>query len=138
MANYKYEYVKLDYEVNDQVMFPNLIVVRIHLGNFTIFSQVHEFEQPNDENALNLMNACATVVLKEYPDIVFSYGFRDEYSFVFSKDTNFYQRRARVVYQLLCSVEAARGKAGRKIFVGRKCCCCWCLYSRRWISMVEL
>ncbi|KAK1403780.1 tRNA(His) guanylyltransferase [Heracleum sosnowskyi] len=103
MANSKYEYVKIDYEVNDEVMFPNLIVVRIHFCNFTRFSQVHEFEQPNDENALNLMNACATAVLKEYPDIVFSYGFGDEYSFVFSKDTNFYQRRASKILSLIVS-----------------------------------
>lgn len=35
----------------------------------TRFSQVHDFEQPNDEEALNLMNARANAVLKEYPDM---------------------------------------------------------------------
>lgn len=46
---------------------------------FSRFGELHEFEKPNDEKALNLMNACATAVLEEYPDIVFSYGFGDEY-----------------------------------------------------------
>ncbi|KAF2323620.1 hypothetical protein GH714_036359 [Hevea brasiliensis] len=79
MANSKYEYVK-SFEANDEVMFPNLIVVRIDGRDFRRFSEVHEFERPNDEKALNLMNACAISVLEEYPDIVFSYGFSDEYS----------------------------------------------------------
>jgi tRNA(His) guanylyltransferase len=75
--------------------------------------------------ALNLMNSCAVAVSEEFPDIVFSYGFSDEYryfefsvdvclhfifpwlyesfrvlllgdcSFVFKKTSKFYQRRAR-------------------------------------------
>ena len=46
---------------------------------FGRLSEVHEFEKPNDERALNLMNSCAAAVLEEYPDLVFSYGFSDEY-----------------------------------------------------------
>ncbi|GFZ12924.1 tRNAHis guanylyltransferase [Actinidia rufa] len=94
MANSKYEYVK-SFEVEDEVMVPNLIVVRINGRDFSRFSVIHEFEKPNDEKSLNLMNSCATAVLEEYPDIVFSYGFSDEYSFVFQKDSKLYQRRAR-------------------------------------------
>lgn len=43
------------------------------------FSEVHEFEKPNDEVALNLMNSCAISVSEAFPDVVFSYGFCDEY-----------------------------------------------------------
>ncbi|KAI8550687.1 hypothetical protein RHMOL_Rhmol06G0127400 [Rhododendron molle] len=43
------------------------------------FSDFHKFEKPNDEKALNLVNTCAAAILEEYPDIVFSYRFRDEY-----------------------------------------------------------
>lgn len=43
------------------------------------FSDVHEFEKPNDAQALNLMNACAVAVLEEFRDIVFAYGVSDEY-----------------------------------------------------------
>ncbi|KAJ0698641.1 putative tRNA(His) guanylyltransferase [Helianthus annuus] len=75
MANRKYEYVK-SFESEDEVMYPNLIVVRIDGRNFARFSEVNEFEKPNDERALNLMNHCATLVLEKYPDIILAY---DEY-----------------------------------------------------------
>ncbi|KAM7507344.1 hypothetical protein LguiA_017797 [Lonicera macranthoides] len=102
MANSSYEYVK-SFEVEDEVMLPNLIVLRIDGRNFRRFSEVHEFEKPNDELALNLMNSCATAVLEYYPDIVFAYGFSDEYSFVFKKETKFYQRRASKILSLIVS-----------------------------------
>ncbi|XP_050292459.1 tRNA(His) guanylyltransferase 1-like isoform X1 [Quercus robur] len=102
MANSKYEYVK-SFEVEDEVMLPNLIVVRIDGRDFRRFSEVHEFEKPDDGRVLNLMNACATAVLEEYPDIVFSYGFSDEYSFFFKKTSKFYQRRASKLLSLIVS-----------------------------------
>nr|XP_027078826.1 tRNA(His) guanylyltransferase 1-like isoform X2 [Coffea arabica] len=102
MANSKYEYVK-SFEVQDEIMLPNLIVVRVDGRDFNRFSEVHEFEKPNDERALNLMNACAFAVLEEFPDIVFAYGFSDEYSFIFKKDTKFYQRRASKINSLVVS-----------------------------------
>ncbi|KAI9165519.1 hypothetical protein LWI28_015542 [Acer negundo] len=79
MANSKYEYVK-SFEVEDEVFLPNLVVIRIDGRDFLRFSQVHNFEKPNDERAVNLMNSCAVAVSEEYPDIVFSYGYSDEYS----------------------------------------------------------
>ncbi|XAR73270.1 tRNA(His) guanylyltransferase [Bertholletia excelsa] len=102
MANSKYEYVK-DYEEEDEIMMPNLIVIRIEGRDFHRFSSVHEFEKPNDEQALNLMNSCATAVLEKFPDIVFSYGFNDEYSFVLKKESKFYQRRASKILSLITS-----------------------------------
>ncbi|CAI9292292.1 unnamed protein product [Lactuca saligna] len=96
MANSKYEYVK-SFEIEDEVMYPNLVVVRIDGCNFERFSEINEFEKPNDEKALNLMNSCATSVLEKYPDIILAYGFSDEYSFIFKKETKFYQRRASEV-----------------------------------------
>lgn len=106
MANSKYEYVK-SFELEDEVMFPNLIVVRIDGRDFSRFSQVHEFEKPNDEAALNLMNSCSAAVLEEYPDIIFAYGFSDEYSFVFKKTSRFYQRRSSKILSLVASFFAA-------------------------------
>lgn len=46
------------------------------------FSHLHQFEKPNDQLALKLMNACATSVLEEFPDVVFSYGVSDEYRYL--------------------------------------------------------
>ncbi|KAI4374353.1 hypothetical protein MLD38_012360 [Melastoma candidum] len=102
MANSQYEYVK-SFEVADEVMPPNVIVVRVEGRDFRRFSDVHEFEKPNDKRALDLMNSCAVAVLEQYPDIVFSYGYGDEYSFIFKKKTKFYQRRARKILSLITS-----------------------------------
>ncbi|KAF8018620.1 hypothetical protein BT93_H3500 [Corymbia citriodora subsp. variegata] len=102
MANSRYEYVK-SFEVEDEVMPPNLMIVRIEGCNFDTFSDIHDLEKPNDEKALALMNSCAAAVLEEYPDIVFSYGFNDEYSFVFKRKTKFYQRRASKIMSLIVS-----------------------------------
>lgn len=49
------------------------------MSKFGRFSEVNEFEKPNDEKALNLMNCCAIAVLEKYPDIIFAYGYSDEY-----------------------------------------------------------
>ncbi|CDY34497.1 BnaC04g13020D [Brassica napus] len=106
MANSKYEYVK-SFELEDEVMLPNLILVRIDGRDFSRFSQVHEFEKPNDEAALNLMNSCSFAVLEEYPDIIFAYGYSDEYSFVFKKTSRFYQRRASKILSLVASFFAS-------------------------------
>lgn len=46
---------------------------------FVRFSDIHAFEKPNDEQALNLMNSCAAAVLQEFEDIIFAYGVSDEF-----------------------------------------------------------
>lgn len=48
---------------------------------FGRFSEVHVFEKPNDEHALNLMNSCAVAVMEKLSDLVFSYGVSDEYRY---------------------------------------------------------
>lgn len=106
MANSKYEYVK-SFEVEDEVWLPNLIVFRIDGRDFRTFSEVHEFVKPNDEVALNWMNSCAVSVMEQFPDIVFAYGFSDEYSFVFKKTSTFYRRRASKVCSLVVSFFSA-------------------------------
>ncbi|GAB2215880.1 hypothetical protein Drorol1_Dr00023639 [Drosera rotundifolia] len=103
MAKSKYEYVK-EFEVRDEVMLPNLIVVRVDGHDFRIFCAEHKFKRPNDEQALNLMNLCAIKMLKKFPEIVFSYGFSDEYSFIFEKMTKIHSRRASKLLSLIVSL----------------------------------
>lgn len=93
MAKSKYEYVKT-FELEDKILPNTWIVVRLDGKNFTRFCDMHGFEKPNDSRALELMNKCATAVMEEYHDICLAYGQSDEYSFVFRKDTKFYNRRA--------------------------------------------
>ncbi|XP_017152730.1 probable tRNA(His) guanylyltransferase [Drosophila miranda] len=93
MACSRYEYVKT-YEQDDTIL-PNVwIVIRIDGKKFHKFSKTHNFEKPNDENALNVMNAAATAVMQEFRDVVLAYGQSDEYSFVFRKETAAFKRRS--------------------------------------------
>lgn len=56
---------------------------------------MHHFVKPNDDRGLNLMTRAAQCVMDEYKDVVLCYGQSDEYSFVFKKNTNVFNRRGR-------------------------------------------
>ncbi|KAH8323556.1 hypothetical protein KR067_013742 [Drosophila pandora] len=93
MACSRFEYVK-SFEQDDSIL-PNVwIVIRVDGKKFHKFSKTQDFEKPNDENALNVMNAAATAVMQEFRDIVLAYGQSDEYSFVFRKETTAFKRRS--------------------------------------------
>ncbi|XP_057816540.1 tRNA(His) guanylyltransferase 1 isoform X1 [Cryptomeria japonica] len=102
MANSKYEYVK-SFELKDNLLPQTWMVLRIDGCHFHKFSQAHDFEKPNDECALRLMNECAVDMLMEFPDMVFAYGVSDEYSFVLKRTSTFYQRRASKIVSLTVS-----------------------------------
>ncbi|XP_005187375.2 probable tRNA(His) guanylyltransferase [Musca domestica] len=103
MACSRYEYVK-DYERDDSIL-PNVwIVIRVDGKGFHKFSKVHDFEKPNDEKALNLMNNAAQTVMEEFRDIILSYGQSDEYSFVFRKETNVFNRRSSKLLSYVTSL----------------------------------
>ncbi|KAL8813320.1 MAG: hypothetical protein Q9200_000341 [Gallowayella weberi] len=69
------------------------MVIRLDGRGFHHLSSKYNFEKPNDRRALDLMNAAATAVLQEMPDIVIAYGISDEYSFVFDRGSNLFDRR---------------------------------------------
>ncbi|XP_020592041.1 tRNA(His) guanylyltransferase 1-like isoform X2 [Phalaenopsis equestris] len=89
MANSKYEYVK-KFEMDDKLPACNWIIVRIDGHKFHQFSDDHDFDKPNDENALNLMNSCAVSMVEHFPDIVFAYGVSDEYSKILSLSVSYF------------------------------------------------
>lgn len=99
MANSKYEYVKT-FERSTTLLPNTYMVVRIDGRGFhkwvpdicsmfvssathTIsrLSAEYRFGKPNDRNALELMNAAATAVMKELPDISCAYGISDEFRY---------------------------------------------------------
>lgn len=106
MANSKYEYVK-SFELEDRLLPLTWIVVRIDGRSFHRFADVHDFRKPNDIDALNLMNECAKAVMEDLPDVVFSYGVSDEYSFIIRRDSNLYKRRASKLVSVIVSLFAA-------------------------------
>lgn len=93
MAKSKFEYVK-QFETEDKLLPNCWIVVRIDGKGFHRFSDIHNYLKPNDERALDLMSKAAETVMEEFKDIVIAYGQSDEYSFVFKKNSNVYNRRA--------------------------------------------
>lgn len=103
MAKSKFEYVR-DFELDDRCLPNCWIVVRIDGKGFHKFSDVHKFEKPNDKRALDLMTQCAQRVMKEFAEICLAYGQSDEYSFVFRKDTEVYNRRSSKIMTNLCSL----------------------------------
>ena len=81
----------------------------------------YNFTKPNDESALSLMNAAAVAVLESLPDIRIAYGVSDEYSFVFHRSTDLFERRARYVHfshlsrKKVCPMfETVRSKASQQ------------------------
>nr|XP_043623993.1 tRNA(His) guanylyltransferase 1-like isoform X3 [Erigeron canadensis] len=55
-------------------------------------------------------------VLEKYPDIILAYGFSDEYSFIFKKETKFYQRRASKILSLIVSFFTSLYVANWRVF----------------------
>jgi tRNA(His) guanylyltransferase len=92
MANSRFEYVK-GFERPDNLLPNTWIVVRIDGRGFTKLCNKYAFSKPNDKRALDLMNEAARVVVSEVQDITIAYGVSDEYSFVFHKTTNLFERR---------------------------------------------
>ncbi|XP_053148140.1 probable tRNA(His) guanylyltransferase isoform X2 [Hemicordylus capensis] len=93
MAKSKFEYVR-DFEADDTCLPNCWVVVRLDGRSFHRFAEQHGFKKPNDDRALQLMNKCAQTVMQELEDIAIAYGQSDEYSFVFKKKSNWFNRRA--------------------------------------------
>uniref|UniRef100_A0A8R7UC36 tRNA(His) guanylyltransferase n=2 Tax=Triticum urartu TaxID=4572 RepID=A0A8R7UC36_TRIUA len=77
---YGYEYVKKFDDIH-RLPYSNWTIVRISACQFDQFSLIHSFDKPNDETALRLMNACASLMMEQFPDIIFGYGFDNEYRY---------------------------------------------------------
>lgn len=54
-----------------------------------------------------LMNAAASGVVQQFPDICIAYGVSDEYSFVFHKSTELFERRAAKLVSTIVSTFTA-------------------------------
>lgn len=93
MAKSYFEYVK-KFELDDTLLPNSWIIIRLDGKCFHKFSEVHNFEKPNDRRALELMNYTAYKILNQYSDILMAYGQSDEYSFILKKECNMFKRRS--------------------------------------------
>ncbi|KAF9352046.1 hypothetical protein BGX26_010069 [Mortierella sp. AD094] len=103
MAKSKYEYVK-EFETDDRLLRNVYILVRVDGKGFHKFSAAHQFAKPNDVRAINLMNHAARSVMHELDDILLAFGESDEYSFLFRKSTDLYQRREAKIVSTVVSL----------------------------------
>ncbi|OAQ96750.1 hypothetical protein LLEC1_03927 [Akanthomyces lecanii] len=106
MANSKFEYVR-EFERPDYLLRNTWIVVRVDGRAFTKMCARYGFEKPNDRRALDVMNAAAKAVVTDLPEITIAYGVSDEYSFVFHKSCNIFERRASKLVSTIVSTFTA-------------------------------
>lgn len=106
MACSRFEYVK-KFELPDPALPGTYMVVRIDGRGFTKFSDLHEFEKPNDLGALQVMNCAAEAVCQNFEEIILAYGQSDEYSFAFSNDSNVFERRKEKIVSTVVSMFTA-------------------------------
>ncbi|XP_055345819.1 probable tRNA(His) guanylyltransferase [Paramacrobiotus metropolitanus] len=107
MAKSKFEYVKM-FELADAMLPRCWPVVRVDGRSFHRFADVHKFHKPNDDRSLNLMSCAASHVMRGFKDVVLAYGQSDEYSFVFHKDCNLYNRRESKILSTVLSLFTSR------------------------------
>lgn len=92
MANSRFEYVK-SFERENILLPQSHIVIRVDGRGFHKFSDFYEFDKPNDEVALKIINEAAKQMMVTMPDILLAYGDSDEYSFLLRKNCNLFERR---------------------------------------------
>lgn len=93
MAKSQFEYVK-KFELADELLPNCWILVRLDGRSFSRFTREHGYEKPNDRRGVELMNQCALRCCKEFQDVCFATGQSDEFSFVLSRASNLWNRRA--------------------------------------------
>lgn len=78
MAKSKFEYVR-NFEQPDPVLPNTFMVLRLDGRGFHRFTAMHNYEKPNDDKGIRLMNKCAECVMEEFHDVILAYGESDEF-----------------------------------------------------------
>ncbi|KAK4471828.1 hypothetical protein MN116_005220 [Schistosoma mekongi] len=103
MAKSIYEYVR-NFEITDQCLPSTWIVVRLDGQGFHKFTEKHNFIKPNDTRGLLLSVRGAERVMQQQKEIILAYGQSDEFSFVFKKCTEVFNRRASKISSTVVSL----------------------------------
>jgi tRNA(His) guanylyltransferase len=83
----------LDSQPEETLLKDTYIVVRVDGRGFTPFCLQHSILRPIDDRLCGLMRLSGRRTMARYPDIAFSLGQSDEFSFVFKKSTTLFDRR---------------------------------------------
>ncbi|QPG73216.1 tRNA-His guanylyltransferase [Brettanomyces nanus] len=92
MAKSRFEYVR-NFERENLLLPETHIIIRVDGRGFHKFSEKYEFDKPNDDRALKVMNLSACQLMNQIPDIMMAYGDSDEYSFLLRKQCDMFERR---------------------------------------------
>lgn len=136
MANSRFEYVK-SYEQQIKALPETYIVIRIDGRGFTKFCQAHNFNKPTDDQAIKLMNRAADSVFDRncFPSgtLVLAYGHSDEFSFVFHRETDIFDRRLDKIMSLVVSTFSANYVFHWNTYFPDKKLTCVPSFDARWI-----
>lgn len=105
-----------NFELQERLLYDTYIVVRIDGKCFTPFCKLYNFKKPFDDRLIHLMVSCGKNVLKQFPDIILGYGQSDEFSFVFQRDTNLFERKRDEIISAIVSVFASSFVINWKIY----------------------
>jgi tRNA(His) guanylyltransferase len=93
------------------------------------FCDTHNFTKPNDIRGIKLMNLAALNVVDTFNEIFLAYGQSDEYSFVFRREANVYNRRSEKIltcknkfkYFLIINTDVVSAFTSAYVFNWNKC-----------------
>ena len=93
-----------EFERSTVLLQNTFIVVRVDGRGFTGFCDLHGFEKPNDMRGIKLMTKCAKEVMKSFNEIIITYGDSDEFSFVFKRSAQIFNRREDKILSCVLSL----------------------------------
>lgn len=74
----------MDVDFTSKLLSYHSVVYNDRSSHVPSVSKKYTFEKPNDQRALQLMNASAEAVMRELPEIAIAYGVSDEFRYSFT------------------------------------------------------
>ena len=106
MVNSRFEYVK-QFEAEEKLLRDTFICVDINATDFDKFCIDHNFLSPFDDRIIKLNAMCARHVMEDFSDIDICFGFECEFSFIFKRTTEIFNRRRDKILTNLVSLFAS-------------------------------
>ena len=92
----RFQEVKEKFEVNVSLIPEAYVLVNLDGVNFKKFCSLNSLLKPVDQRHVNLMNHCARNLMEHYQrDIVYAFGFSDEFNFILKTDSELYKRNSK-------------------------------------------
>lgn len=106
MACSKWEYVK-NFESEEKMLPSTYMMVRIDGRGFTEFCINHSLEKPLDDRLIRLNAEVGRKVMENFDEMIFAFGESDEFSFIFKKSAQVFNRRRDKIVSSVVSLYAS-------------------------------